>query len=58
MSLFIGSLAYSDPAQISAVKIGVLGGSILSAVLGFVVLRFLAKPDLVPVTESPARARH
>jgi NhaA family Na+:H+ antiporter len=40
MSLFIGGLAFDDPAQASAVKIGVLGGSILSAVVGYLV--FLA----------------
>ena len=40
MSLFIGGLAFDDPAQASAVKIGVLGGSILSAFVGYLV--FLA----------------
>ena len=43
MSLFIGSLAFSDPLLINEVKIGVLMGSILSAVAGFAVLR-VAKP--------------
>jgi len=58
MSLFIGSLAFADPAQINAVKIGVLGGSVLSALLGFVMLRYLAKPSLVSAPANPARARH
>jgi NhaA family Na+:H+ antiporter len=58
MSLFIGSLAFTDPAQINAVKIGVLGGSILSASCGFVLLRYLAKPGLVASPPAPARARH
>ncbi|MGF7148262.1 NhaA family Na+:H+ antiporter [Sphingomonas zeicaulis] len=40
MSLFIGGLAFADPAQIDAVKIGVLMGSIVSALAGFAVLRF------------------
>jgi NhaA family Na+:H+ antiporter len=40
MSLFIGQLAFTDPLLIDEVKIGVLGGSILSAVAGFTVLRF------------------
>ena len=40
MSLFIGQLAFTDPLLINEVKIGVLGGSILSAVAGFTVLRF------------------
>jgi NhaA family Na+:H+ antiporter len=40
MSLFIGGLAFDDPALADAVKIGVLGGSVVSAVAGYVV--FLA----------------
>lgn len=38
MSLFIGLLAYDDVALQDLVKIGVLAGSILAGVLGFVVL--------------------
>ena len=40
MSLFIGGLAFDDPALADAVKIGVLGGSVVSAVVGYFV--FLA----------------
>jgi NhaA family Na+:H+ antiporter len=40
MSLFIGGLAYTDPLLVDEVKIGVLGGSILSALTGFALLRF------------------
>ncbi len=39
MSLFIGALAFNDAATIDATKIGVLTGSLVSALLGFVVLR-------------------
>lgn len=39
MSLFIGGLAFTDAAQGDAVKIGVLMGSLLSAVAGYMVLR-------------------
>ena len=44
MSLFIGSLSFSDLAHMNAVRLGVLTGSILSACLGFAVL-FAAGPD-------------
>ncbi len=40
MSLFIGTLAWDDPAYAAPLRIGVLGGSILSAVLGYAVLRW------------------
>jgi Na+:H+ antiporter, NhaA family len=40
MSLFIGGLAFADAARAEAVKIGVLTGSLLSAVAGWAVLRF------------------
>ena len=39
MSLFIGALAFSDPAAVDATKIGVLTGSLASAVAGFLLLR-------------------
>ncbi|MEO1048330.1 MAG: Na+/H+ antiporter NhaA, partial [Pseudomonadota bacterium] len=44
MSLFIGGLAFDDPAQVDAVKIGVLGGSLFAALLGFFLLK-AALPD-------------
>jgi len=40
MSLFIGGLAFVGAAQGDAVKIGVLMGSLLSAILGYSFLRF------------------
>ena len=39
MSLFIGTLAFPDPSYAVAVRIGVIVGSIASAVLGYTVLR-------------------
>jgi NhaA family Na+:H+ antiporter len=39
MSLFIGNLAFADPAQTDAVKIGVLAGSLVAAVTGYLLLR-------------------
>ncbi|MFD0985495.1 Na+/H+ antiporter NhaA [Methyloligella solikamskensis] len=38
MSLFIGGLAFTDADQIDAVKMGVLTGSLISAVIGVTVL--------------------
>ncbi len=39
MSLFIGNLAFADPAQIDAVKVGVLSGSLIAALAGFFMLK-------------------
>ena len=38
MSLFIGTLAFDTPAQIDAVRVGVIVGSIISTLLGLAVL--------------------
>ena len=38
MSLFIGGLSFSDPELMNQVRLGVLSGSLVSAVLGFTVL--------------------
>jgi NhaA family Na+:H+ antiporter len=42
MSLFIGGLAFADPVLIEEVKMGVLAGSLLSAIAGYAVLRSAA----------------
>lgn len=49
MSLFIGTLAFDDPDQLNAVRLGVLMGSTLSALLGIAVLRhhFRSEPESV-----------
>jgi len=39
MSLFIGSLNFETDAQMNAVRLGVLTGSLVSALIGFAVLR-------------------
>ena len=41
MSLFIGGLAFADPAMSDGVKIGVLAGSLCSALAGYAVLRWV-----------------
>jgi NhaA family Na+:H+ antiporter len=45
MSLFIGGLAFTDSVLGDAVKIGVLMGSLASAVAGYAVLAMQAKPE-------------
>ena len=53
MSLFIGTLAFPDAEQAAAVRLGVLSGSTLSAVLGYLVLRMTALerlPEAQPAT--------
>lgn len=42
MSLFIGSLAFGADDMMNAVRLGVISGSILSGLLGFIVLRSVA----------------
>jgi NhaA family Na+:H+ antiporter len=39
MSLFIGMLAFPDPANAAQLRLGVLAGSLMSAVAGYLVLR-------------------
>ncbi len=39
MSLFIGTLAFEDPSYAPGVRVGVITGSILSAVAGYLILR-------------------
>ncbi len=45
MSLFIGGLAFESPLLIDQVKLGVLAGSLTSAILGFTLL-YLASPAM------------
>jgi NhaA family Na+:H+ antiporter len=40
MSLFIGGLSFDDQTLMNEVRLGVLSGSVISAVLGYLVLRF------------------
>jgi NhaA family Na+:H+ antiporter len=39
MSLFIAGLAFEDPARLEAAKLGILSGSLMSALVGWLVLR-------------------
>lgn len=51
MSLFIGSLSFDDALHLNEVRFGVLAGSAISAVLGFLILR--GAP--AAMTENPAK---
>ena len=44
MSLFIGTRAFADAAHESQVRLGVLVGSLLSALVGYAVLRWPSRP--------------
>ena len=55
MSLFIGNLAFGDPFLIEENKIGVLVGSMASALLGVAVLRLCkpGQPDTADDDDAP-----
>ncbi len=57
MSLFIGSLAFTDADMMNAVRVGVLAGSLLSGVAGFLVLRLTPEPAQQQGGEAPAPAQ-
>jgi len=44
MSLFIGTLAFADAARHAEVRLGVLAGSLLSALVGYAALRLAPLP--------------
>lgn len=44
MSLFIGTLAFDDAAHHAQVRLGVLAGSLLSAMVGYAALRLAPRP--------------
>ena len=47
MSLFIGTLAFDNPELVSQVKLGVLSGSLASAILGFSILWIATRESAV-----------
>ncbi len=52
MSLFIGGLSFADPALADEVRLGVLTGSLFSALVGYLVLRAVTAPE--PKAAQPA----
>lgn len=55
MSLFIGTLAFPDPSHAVSIRVGVLGGSLLSALCSYIVLRAFAEP-LAAIARHPERS--
>ncbi len=45
MSLFIGNLAFTGPERLAEVKIGVLAGSLISGIAGYLIMRSASAPD-------------
>jgi NhaA family Na+:H+ antiporter len=56
MSLFIGGLSYASPELMNQVRIGVLSGSLVSAVLGFAVLYLAGAPNEARDAAEPVAA--
>lgn len=52
MSLFIGGLSFSDQAHMNEVRLGVLAGSAISALVGYTVLRMASRKDDDAVAED------
>lgn len=49
MAIFIASLAFkNNPAHVDAAKIGILLGSVISAIIGFLILRFNSEKTIQP----------
>lgn len=57
MSLFIGTLAFSDPGAAASVRVGVLTGSLLSGIAGYLVLRRALLPETEIAPAGLARRR-
>ncbi|MFZ7090118.1 Na+/H+ antiporter NhaA [Primorskyibacter sp. 2E233] len=54
MSLFIGSLSYSDATLMNEVRLGVLAGSVISGILGYTALRLSTSPAESKSEPAPA----
>ncbi len=54
MSLFIGALAFDNPQAIDAAKLGTLVGSLLSGIVGFIVLSRAGSEECPPDDEHEA----
>jgi NhaA family Na+:H+ antiporter len=57
MSLFIGMLAFVDPERAAEIRIGVLLGSITSAIVGYLVLKAVAPAPAAPKAMAQPKRR-
>lgn len=55
MSLFIGMLAFVDAERAAEIRIGVLLGSIMSAIVGYLILRRVTQSVVSVAPKAPAR---
>ena len=54
MSLFIGSLSFADPEMMNQVRLGVLSGSIVSAIIGYAALMIASRDPADEPAAAPA----
>jgi Na+:H+ antiporter, NhaA family len=54
MSLFVGSLAFTDPALATPVRLGVYAGSIFSALLGLAILAYALPKKVMSAAQASA----
>lgn len=54
MSLFIGGLSYSDPSMMNDVRLGVLSGSIVSGIVGYIALMLASRENAQEPQAAPA----
>ncbi len=53
MSLFIGLLAFDDPAMQDRVKFGILAGSLIAGLAGYIILRLTDRRQAVSAADAP-----
>ncbi len=52
MSMFISSLAYKDAGLLNHAKIGILMGSLVAGILGYLILKYTLKPQVKEKSEE------
>ncbi|MCY4108788.1 MAG: Na+/H+ antiporter NhaA, partial [Chloroflexi bacterium] len=52
VSIFVSSIAFTDPLLVDQAKVGIFGASILAGAIGYLVLRFASAPTSAPGAEG------